>query len=522
VFYRHRIAKLLDHSGGRGFLLSIRSRSPSRAVRLSLVLWLLLPFAAFCFLVSMTFPQARLPMSLLSFSNTLTHLLAGEHLAANPRQLAAAGATGNGSADVSPASSAIDKEVDRLVITYGDRLKITFFESMGIGLNDGGAASEHVVATVFPRMDLSAEYAVDEGGTVNIPKLGQFMTANQSIPAIQSELAAAFSRTIGRTSDVHVAIVDRQPVYVLGAVRNAGTFKHTPGMIVLQALADAGGTDPGVADTSKAIESIRETERLRQAEGRYDRLMIKQARLVAQRESSDRIAVPANIKSRLSEAAPHDGLSALMAEAAVTLSVELKGYQQQLSLAQRQVEIARIEREAQGMRADQLKILLADKENRLHQLEEIAARGSVPNFKLTDVRADVSEVAVRQEDLRVAFAQAERRLVEAEMARTKIEFDHSVGLENELAATQQDIDDCAQAIASMRAVTLVLRNSLPQLANDGTTSLRITRRGAGGLTVIPATDTTLLQPGDVVQVNFGKRTDAPASGIAQDTQHLQD
>ncbi len=203
-------------------------------------------------------------------------------------------------------SIAIPRGGERGVISYGDRLKITFFESLGVTLDDSGGNSDHVVATVFPRMDLSAEYAVDESGSVNIPKLGQFATTGQTITALQSDLAAAFERAIGRTSDVHVAIVERQPIYVLGTVRNAGTFKHAPGMTVLQALADAGGIDLGIADTSRAIESIRETERLRQAEDRLDRLLVKQARLIAQRDNSDDIAVPASIKSRLSQATSHD------------------------------------------------------------------------------------------------------------------------------------------------------------------------------------------------------------------------
>ena len=53
-------------------------------------------------------------------------------------------------------------------------------------------------------------------------------------------------------------------------------------MTVLQALAGAGGTNLGAADTSRAIETIRETERLHQAQGRFDRLLVKQARLIAQ------------------------------------------------------------------------------------------------------------------------------------------------------------------------------------------------------------------------------------------------
>ena len=160
-----------------------------------------------------------------------------------------------------------------------------------------------------------------------------FATAGQTVTALQSDLAAAFARAIGRTSDVHVAIVERQPIYVLGTVRNAGAFKHAPGMTVLQALADAGGVDVGIGDTSRAIESIRETERLRQAEDKLDRLLVRQARLIAQQNNSDGITVPAGINSPQSQTISHDRLKALIAGATATLSVERNSYQRQLSLA---------------------------------------------------------------------------------------------------------------------------------------------------------------------------------------------
>ena len=111
------------------------------------------------------------------------------------------------------------------------------------------------------------------------------------------------------------------------------------------------------------------------------------------------------------------------------------------------------------------------KSDRLRDLAGIAAHGSVPQFKLTDVGVDVAEVTARREDLRVALAQSERRLVEAEIALAKTQLEHSVDIDRELAATQQEIDDSTQAIASMQAVTRVLRDG-----TSDTVSPRVSRR----------------------------------------------
>ena len=243
-----------------------------------------------------------------------------------------------------------------------------------------------------------------------------------------------------------MVILERKPIYVLGPVRNAGTFKHIPGMIVLQALADAGGLAVGVADTSSAIESIRETERLRQGEARVDRLLVKQAGLTAQRDGLDTITLPAGIRSRMSATGQHDGLNGLVAGAVATMNIERRGYQQLLALAERQVQIARVELRAQNLRIVQLKALAARKTGKLRDLEEIAARGSVSQYKLADVNIEISELAARAEDLQVSVAQAEGRLAEAEMAQAKIELGHAAEINRDLAATQQEIDESASRL----------------------------------------------------------------------------
>jgi hypothetical protein len=293
-------------------------------------------------------------------------------------------------------------------------------------------------------------------------------------------------------------------------------------MIVLQALALAGGMEPGVADLSRAIEAIRETERLRQATDRLDRLLVRQARLQAHLGRSNDIMVPDSIRSRLAGKMPQEGLAALLAGETATLIAEREAYQQQLALAQRQVNIARIEIEVQKTRSDQLKVVSARKTERLRELEQVAARGSVSQFKLSEVSLDISELGLRQEDLRVAMAQGERRLVEAEIVQAKLELEYSVGLRKELTTTMQDIAACKQEIASMQAVTQVLRNGLPDTAggSDKLAAIRITRRGPDGFKVVQATAMTLLVPGDTVQVSSGERTDTSTAGETEQLPRL--
>lgn len=506
----------VDQPVGGDTARPIGPRRASRTVRLAVVFFLFLSSVPLVVGIILSLPPARVAVSLQAFSESWMRLLTSAPQLSEQRRLATTEATKAPSASVARTALVVPKSEDRSVIAYGDRLKITFFESLSVAIDGSKALSGETVTTIFPRLDLSAEYAVDEGGAVNIPRFGQFMVAGQSMTAVQTALATAFWQATGRNSDVHIAIVERQPIYVLGMVRAAGTFKHTPGMTVLQALAGAGGTEMGAADTSKVIEAIRETQRLRLAEGKLDRLLLKQARLLALRQNSSTLTVPAGIRSRLAQASSPDGLKAQVFEAEATLGLERARHQQQLSLAERQVAVAKADLEAQKLRSDQAKALFAKKADRLRELEAIAARGSVSHYKLTDVNVDISELAAKQEDLRVAMAQSERRMVEAEIALAKLQRERSSELDNELAGTQQDIEESTLAIAAMRAVIQVLRNGTPDDGSmpGGVPDFKITRRLAEGPTVIPATTATMLMPGDVLQVNSPIRPGSPAPGAS--------
>ena len=179
MFHRQQTS---NSFAGSGALQAGGTLNQSRALRLSLVFCLLVSLASLCYYAVTALPQARLLSAApwRSLPQQLMGAIAPRGDAVATR--ADAGATRGANAQVPSAPLVVADGAKGAIITYGDRLKITFFESLGVPLDEQRRASDHVVATVFPRMDLSAEYAVDEGGNVNIPKLGQFATAGRTIP----------------------------------------------------------------------------------------------------------------------------------------------------------------------------------------------------------------------------------------------------------------------------------------------------------------------------------------------------
>ena len=352
-------------------------------------------------------------------------------------------------------------------------------------------------------MDLSGEYVIDEAGGVDIPRLGRFAAAGQTMTALQAEFVQAFQRALGRTSDVHIAILDRQPIYVLGGPRGGATIKHAPGMIVLQALAEAGGYQRGAGDTSRAIELIRERQRLGEAEDRLARALVRQARFIALRDGLGTVTLPSDLAARMPDAVSQDMIAALLGEGDATLAMERRAHEGQLALADRLVSIAQGELTAQKMRVTQARALALSKAARLRDLESIAARGSVSQFKLADAGVEIADLAVKQEDLHVAVTQAESRLAEAELARAKLLEAKIAQITRDLATAGQETADLVRSVSAMRAVLAVLGDTTP--ITDGRQPqhprLRIVRRVTAGTLSLPAAETTPLMPGDVLQID---------------------
>jgi protein involved in polysaccharide export with SLBB domain len=454
------------------------------------------------------------------FSEAGKHLVLATSWPPGARPLDGKGSTGGhaGGGPVPPAATANIKLGE--VVSYGDRLKITFFETGGVNLASGEANSDGGVAVVFPRMDLSAEYTVDDSGGLDIPKLGRVAAAGKPAIGLESELAAAFQRAVGRTSDVHVAIAGRLPVYVAGAVRAPGAFKYEPGMFVMQAVTGAGGVDRGVSDSSKVIENIRETGRFQLTKSKLDRLQVREARLLAQRANAESISLPPSIASRRPVTGTDNPLESIIDQAETFLKAGQQNYRDQVVLADRQIEVVKLEINAQKLRIDQANALLVKKTSKLQELQDLAQRGSIPQHRLIDMEIEIGELMARREDFRVGFAQTQRRLVEQEAARVKLERDHVISIETELSVTQEEINTLHYEMASTQAVLEALQDGTQNSARivsgaSGTPRMSITRRAAGQFVVAPADETTALLPGDVVEVDISRPPTKNAQHLAR-------
>jgi protein involved in polysaccharide export with SLBB domain len=387
-------------------------------------------------------------------------------------------------------------------LATGDRLKITFHEMIdvptGNPLARAGTGADSMLRTFYQRMDLSAEYMIDEDGIVSLPRLGKFSAAGLLPRDLEAQLTTAFTRKIGRPADVNIAIQDRRPIYVVGAVKNGGAFKHTGRMTVLHAVALAGGIERGPSNLAHPIESVREQERVGKLTHQLKRLLARAARLETERSGSVAIEAPAQL---ISLAGKDDAEAVLSAEQTLLQLDQSRRRQQQ---AEAEAGVATARKEIEALRA---KLVKLDAQSQIHgehladlrKLEGFTTRTSV--IKLS---GELSEIESRRQDIHATLAVAEARLAQAERIVARLSLDHATEIARSIAMTEAEIADVRLSLGAAGLLLSALGQGtlLNARGHIAEPIYEIVRQGKDASTVLPAQEGTQLLPGDVLKVRL--------------------
>jgi protein involved in polysaccharide export with SLBB domain len=297
----------------------------------------------------------------------------------------------------------------KLPLGIGDKLKISFYETIDIGAmkqgGRGGAEPQGALRTFYQRMDLSGDYTVEQDGAISIPLLGRFQVEGRALDDVRADLAVSFTTVVGRSANIDAKIVDRSPIYVVGTVKNPGAYKYAPGMIVLHAIALAGGIDRGDGNLSGMIEGAREMERLRSVTLQVKQLLARRARLEAERDGVSILPIPIQL-ARL--AGGSTARTFLATESTILRAEQARRLQRSKEIALR-AAAARNEVEALKRKLDQIDVQKEMRIERLDDLQKLKDRGLVTSNNVLILRAELSDIEARRQDYLVAVVQAEAR-----------------------------------------------------------------------------------------------------------------
>ncbi|MEM7650454.1 MAG: polysaccharide biosynthesis/export family protein [Pseudomonadota bacterium] len=107
------------------------------------------------------------------------------------------------------------------------------------------SAGDILKITVFNDPDMSGEYAVSSNGQITMPLVGAFQAQGRSVDALQKEITETLkSDGILVDPKINIEIATLRPFYILGEVREPGSYASVPDLDVFKAIAIAGGLTP--------------------------------------------------------------------------------------------------------------------------------------------------------------------------------------------------------------------------------------------------------------------------------------
>lgn len=114
-------------------------------------------------------------------------------------------------------------------------------------------AGDQISITVLGDEDLSGAYELDPRGFITMPLVGQVQAAGLSPQDLQAEISTRLSEGYIVDPKVSVELASLRPFYILGEVKNPGSYPALADLDVFKAIATAGGLTPRASSGSYII-----------------------------------------------------------------------------------------------------------------------------------------------------------------------------------------------------------------------------------------------------------------------------
>ncbi|MGI9328151.1 MAG: polysaccharide biosynthesis/export family protein [Pseudomonadales bacterium] len=105
----------------------------------------------------------------------------------------------------------------------------------------GLAPGDRVQIVVFQQEDLSGEFALDAEANLAMPLVGNIPARGLSTKQLQEAIVDHLKPDYLRDPKVTVDRISMRPVYLLGEVKQPGSYEHSEALSVAKAVALAGG-----------------------------------------------------------------------------------------------------------------------------------------------------------------------------------------------------------------------------------------------------------------------------------------
>jgi polysaccharide export outer membrane protein len=103
---------------------------------------------------------------------------------------------------------------------------------------------DKVRVTIFGEKDLSGDFDVNDQGEVTLPLIGSVRIAGKTVTDAETVITAAYGKNYLVNPHVNLQVMNYRPFFILGEVKNPGSYPYINGMTIVNAVALAGGYTP--------------------------------------------------------------------------------------------------------------------------------------------------------------------------------------------------------------------------------------------------------------------------------------
>lgn len=390
--------------------------------------------------------------------------------------------------------------------------------ALALGLFAGEAAAEEtpapyrlapgdrIAVAVLGQPDFSGDFMVEPSGTILLPFVGEVPVGGRTLAECQATIAARYSEGLLKHPAVGVRMQEFRPIYVMGDVRLPGAYPFRYGATVKSALASAGGyAVPGLLLPAATADYVAADERRRDLRLQQLALIAKEARLAAQRAGASSFDAPA---------APEEGdrldLDDLLATerdafAAIrgALASEVDLLRAQKPRIEREIAAIKTQKAVEEEQADAIHVHSQQYVGLVKQGLGLATQDLQFKLDETTRRSNIMRLSAEISRLEMDSGEIDIKIGEAQAASVR-------QAETELEDVRQRLKQVGIALRSAEQIAALKGQVVGGFSEAKTRVVTVSRTLAGRVVTIPASESTAVAPGDIVETTWSG-SEAPAS-----------
>jgi hypothetical protein len=262
-------------------------------------------------------------------------------------------------------------------------------------------------------------------------------------------------------------------------------------MTVLHAVAQAGGMTARSLEPWQSVEITRQIERLKAELVDLKRLASRTEVLRAKRDSVQIASIGAPVLG------PDPDAQRLLDDETWQRQLVTTSKDAQSSAYAKSVANAQADLDLRQARVGNYDATIRVRQDRLASIEKLAKNKLVTSIELTRAQSELTESEDRKQQAVIDVESAKQRLAAAKQDVERDGIERKIEIEKSAADAERGLSTALKATES----DLEIFRSMVSSNDSAGVEFEIVRPGPNGVIVEPATEETVLQPGDLIKVH---------------------